>query len=200
MSYKMDEIKYIVLHHTGANNSFEGLLALAKSRHRGKYVLDYHWFIDLDGEVHKGQPEGYVAPHAGLDQGEYRINNWNALGVAVSGNYEEMTMKAEVFAALVNTLKVLVNKYGIKRENILRHKDLVNTRCPGRYYPYQQILDAVYKKEQTMRWSDEAIDYVERAGIMVGDEGGFRPLDPVTREELAQVIFNLFGPKKKEGK
>lgn len=41
-------------------------------------------------------------------------------------------------------------------------------------------------------YSKDAIDYVKENGIMVGDpDGKFRPKDFPTREELAQVIFNM---------
>ena len=49
----------------------------------------------------------------------------------------------------------------------------------------------LYDDVDEKRWSYPAIDYVTRAGIMAGDENGFRPRDPITREEVAQVIFNL---------
>lgn len=41
-------------------------------------------------------------------------------------------------------------------------------------------------------WSKNAIDFVTKKGIMQGyDDGSFKPNKPVTRAELAQVIYNV---------
>ena len=39
----------------------------------------------------------------------------------------------------------------------------------------------------------EAIKYVKEKGLMKGSDGKFRPADPLTRAEMAQILFNLKG-------
>ncbi len=196
--YPMNKIEYILLHHTGANNTY-GEIAAHTARTYPGHKFAYHYFIELDGTIRQGQKEGLVAPHAGFDLNDgSNVHNWNTIGVAVSGNYEISTMSPAVFASLVKVLKMLAKKHNVPREKILRHKDVARTLCPGKNYPYQQILAAVYeekpqKKTETPKsnWYDTALEYCKKNGLMRGDEDGMRPNDPVTRAELAAVAMNL---------
>ena len=52
-----------------------------------------------------------------------------------------------------------------------------------------------YQKEQGEKavsgWAEKAVEHVKETGTMVGDGNGkFRPHSPVTRQELAQVLYN----------
>jgi len=76
-------------------------------------------------------------------------------------------------------------------------KEIVATLCPGKYYPYTEVLNY---QLPTLRFRDvphsyifyPAIELIAQKGIMNGDsEGTFRPGDPVTRGELAQVMVNF---------
>lgn len=42
-------------------------------------------------------------------------------------------------------------------------------------------------------WAYEAISYVENAGIMIGDDGGFHPNTAMTRAEAAAVLWRMAG-------
>ena len=63
---------------------------------------------------------------------------------------------------------------------------------------YEQFKEymARYQKEQGEKpvsgWAEKAVEHVKETGAMVGDGNGkFRPQSPVTRQELAQVLYNL---------
>lgn len=198
--YPMNKIEYILLHHTGANNTYDEIAAHTARTYPG-HKFAYHYFIELDGKIRQGQQESLVAPHAGIDIDDKNrgpIHNWNSIGVAVSGNYENDTMSPAVFASVVKVLKMLAKKYNIPRERVLRHKDVVRTLCPGKNYPYQQIVNAVYEQEKPVtpeppksNWYDTSLEYCVKNGLMRGDEHGMRPNEPVTRAELAAVAMNL---------
>lgn len=57
-----------------------------------------------------------------------------------------------------------------------------------------EVIAEKERKAQQMKasdWADAAIEYVKSKGYMSGDaDGKFRPRDTLTREELAQVIYN----------
>lgn len=62
------------------------------------------------------------------------------------------------------------------------------------YEQFKEYMER-YEKERAARpasgWAREAVEHVKSTGAMVGNEKGeFRPQAPVTRQELAQVIFN----------
>lgn len=65
-------------------------------------------------------------------------------------------------------------------------------------FTYEQWKEywARYEKEQAAEevsgWAEKAVEHVKSTGVMVGDGNGkFRPQSPVSRQELAQVLYNL---------
>ena len=61
------------------------------------------------------------------------------------GNFDKETMSAEQRDAIVKLVKYLTNKYNITK--IQGHKDVNKTSCPGKNYPFEEIIDGVNKKE-----------------------------------------------------
>lgn len=53
-----------------------------------------------------------------------------------------------------------------------------------------QEYNAEQAKKATPKWAEDAVEAVKAAGVMSGDEGGFRPESTVKRDELAQTIVN----------
>jgi hypothetical protein len=105
------------------------------------------------------------------------------------------------YQTLLNEVKYQSEKYNLK---IVGHHDVLATACPGANFPMDRLLADIRKpdKEDDLkpklypdvdpnRWSYEAIAYLKKLDIMKGDEHGFRPTDPCTREEVAAVIYNL---------
>lgn len=203
MAIRMNKIEYLILHHSGVETSklnddghYQSMINTLRNRHGNKFKAEYHYFIG-ESEIFQGQPEGEVCPHAGFDIGEARVNNWNALGVCCAGNYEDEYMKPYQQRLLVAVVKKLVNKYKIPSTKILRHKDLLNTLCPGKNFPFKQVIQEVYNMKSfpdvdQSRWSYEGIKYAVESGIMTGDtDGKFYPERPLTREELCVVLKRL---------
>jgi len=50
---------------------------------------------------------------------------------------------------LVDLIIDLIKKYKIPIENIKKHKDIVNTDCPGKYFPFGKIIEEV-KSEMSL--------------------------------------------------
>ncbi len=50
----------------------------------------------------------------------------------------------------------------------------------------------MFKDVEVERWSKKAIDYVSMNDLMAGfPDGSFKPSEPLTREQMAQVLYNL---------
>ena len=195
-----DKLEYIVLHHSciPVRYSDDTHLTILQKEVQSLYpAYDfgglYHYVILPSGKVYNLVPAGIYAPHCGLNSGEWRITNDNSISICVSADLSKETMTNEQWEALLNEVKYQSKKHNLQ---IVRHKDVVATDCPGKNFPYNRLIQEVkmpklYKDVDESRWSYPAIEYVTRAGIMAGDEKGFRPTEPCTREELAQVILNL---------
>ncbi|WP_052947404.1 S-layer homology domain-containing protein [Aneurinibacillus tyrosinisolvens] len=56
--------------------------------------------------------------------------------------------------------------------------------------PTPKVEKSSFKDVSASAWSKDAIEAVLKAGVMVGDNGNFRPEAPITREELAAVLVS----------
>jgi len=193
------KIEAIVIHHTASRGSGDGsaewqAICLACQRRRGpSYLCDYHYGIGPTGKLFNGQPPDKVCYHCGDD-----YLNEHSLAVSFIGNFQENTIQPLQFNAGVSIVRGLINKY--KGVRILKHSDIVATACPGKNFPFTEFLEKVnsapsnslFPDVDNSAWYAQAIEKVVRMGLMKGDsEGTFRPLEPVSRGELAQVLINL---------
>lgn len=202
----MRNIKYIVLHHsaTEAGTSERSEVDAIMANHRKQwvsefpnYVCDYHYIVGRNGTVYVGQPEEAVGWHAT----NYTVN-LESLGVCFLGNFEKDIMSKPQFDGGVNLLRRLKDKYGIKSDNILRHKDIVSDRtgrkfstlCPGRNFPFEELLTSIFSPFKDI---DDAYPYIKEVlklnqfGVVLGDSMYLRPKDYLTREEGFLIAYRI---------
>jgi len=132
----------IVVHHTvtDKNISPEDLRAIFKSRFGVDYI-GYNYYIRGNGEVHSDiGPEGI-----GIHNNIGNLNNTNSVGISLAGNFEEEEPTNEQLNALSNLIKELQSKYNIPDSNIVGHRDMKSTACPGqnlyKYKPWKKEVD-----------------------------------------------------------
>lgn len=119
----------IILHHAAATNcSIEDIHTW--HLHNGWSGCGYHYFIRKDGSIYKGRPETSLGAHC--------INyNSISIGICVEGNYMVEYMPSNQKKSLMELIKYLCSKYGIKE--IYGHGELNSTSCPGKNYPLDEI-------------------------------------------------------------
>ena len=130
-------IKYLVYHYTANDGDTDE--ANAKYFHNNVVKASAHRFVD-DDSVTISVPDNYTAYHCGGGlQGKnghkfYKIcTNTNSIGIEMcdtkrNGKYE-VTPKTRSNAIALG--KELVKKYGIKKENVIRHYDVTGKNCPA---------------------------------------------------------------------
>ena len=192
------KIEAIVIHHTATSGQGDGnaewqAICLACQRRRGKsYICDYHYGVGPTGKIFNGQPSDKVSYHCGDD-----YLNEHSLAVSFIGNFQNSIIGSVQFNSGVSFLKGLTNKYkGVK---LLKHSDIVATACPGKNFPFTELLNKIYSNNSLFpdvderEWFADSIKKAVKLGLMKGDsEGVFRPNEPVSRAELAQVLINLW--------
>lgn len=144
LSYR-NSTKYIVLHHASAKNySF-------KQCHQGHLNngwtgIGYHFYVTKDGSIYEGRPINAVGA---------QVSNYNSisLGICAEGNYDtESSMPEKQLKSIAELLEHVKNIY--PNAQIVGHKELGATACPGRYYPldklknYKSLLGASQDMEQ----------------------------------------------------
>ena len=130
-------IKYLVYHYTANDGDTDE--NNAKYFHNNVVKASAHRFVD-DDSVTTSVPDNYVAWHCGGGlQGSKghtyykKCTNTNSIGIEMcdtkrNGKYE-VTPKTRSNAIALG--KELVKKYGIKKENVIRHYDVTGKNCPA---------------------------------------------------------------------
>lgn len=148
---KRGETKYIVLHHRAGDGDVESIHRTHLNN--GWTGIGYHFYIRKSGEIFKGRPIGTVGAHVAGKNSE-------SIGVCFEGNFEKETAmsKAQLQSGreLVEYLKTLYPK-----AEVIRHRDLQATACPGRHFPFEALREGV--REVSV---DEAIEILQaKSGI-----------------------------------
>lgn len=114
----------------------------------------------------------------------------------------------------------LLKKYGWGIDKVTKHQDYDGKYCPHRtldlgwtrflnmvkkyfneeddemlsydeFKKYMEKYEAEQAAKDTSKWAEEAVDYCNENGLMVGDKSGFRSHSNITRQEVAQVAMRL---------
>ena len=113
-------------------------------RGRGWSDIAYHYLIQRDdrgkGHLKGGRPTSRNGAHAGTLA-------WNskALGLCIIGRFapggEVMldALYADVLAAVLHIMRL----HGIPPANLLAHRDVRATECPGEWFPMQRLREDV---------------------------------------------------------
>lgn len=130
-------IKYLVYHYTANDGDTDE--ANAKYFHNNVVKASAHRFVD-DDSVTISVPDNYVAWHCGGGlQGSKghtyykKCTNTNSIGIemcdTIRNGKHEVSSKTRANAIALG--KELVKKYGIKKENVIRHFDVTGKNCPA---------------------------------------------------------------------
>jgi N-acetyl-anhydromuramyl-L-alanine amidase AmpD len=115
--------------------------------------LGIHYMIDRDGTVRASVPENQKAHHV-LHYSDRSI----AIELINDGDGSDPFPEAQL-ASLVNLLRDIKQRRGIRRDGIKRHSDLDHAKLPcdrtqrrkvdpGAAFPYATILDRVFQPRQ----------------------------------------------------
>lgn len=121
----------LILHHSACSN------CSAEQIHQwhlnnGWEGAGYHFLVRKDGNVYRLRPEEYIGAHA-------YGSNYNSIGICAEGNFENETMPEAQKNSLIELVSYLKGKYGISK--VLKHSDVNNTACPGKNYPFNEIVN-----------------------------------------------------------
>lgn len=130
--------QYIILHHRAGIGDIDGMHK--QHLHQGYAGIGYHFYIRKDGSVYRGRPLNTVGAHT---------TNYNSasIGICFEGNFESEIMPDKQIKSgqeLISYIKKIYPSVSIKK-----HKDLYNTVCPGRNFPFDKIIEEVNMKELT---------------------------------------------------
>lgn len=158
---KRNKTNQIVLHHAAARNcSVETI----HSWHLGNgwSGIGYHFFVRKDGTIYRGRPIDKVGAHCSG-------HNSNTIGICFEGNFQEETMDAIQIQAGQELISYLFAMYGLNEGNVVRHRDLMATSCPGTHFPYETIRKGNVAKPITPQIVNPKPDTQKTYTVIKGD-------------------------------
>ena len=143
--FKIRPWKYVVIHHSATD---EGNARRFDTHHREKkgWVngLGYHFLIgngngSRDGQIEVGNrwDSQIDGAHAGKDWYEY---NKYGVGICLVGNFENDYPTSSQISSLTYLINYLQERCNIPRNQVILHKTFRKTACPGRHFPYTEVM------------------------------------------------------------
>jgi peptidoglycan hydrolase-like amidase/archaellum component FlaG (FlaF/FlaG flagellin family) len=139
-----DKVSKFIVHHTATVSNLENPKQAIRDTYyyhavtRGWGDIGYNYIIDTNGNIYEGRfgGEGVVGAHAGLA-------NTGTIGISVLGNYEENAVPKKVQDAIAKLIAAKSKIHNIDPKgkstfrgeytnNVLGHRDVAATACPGK--------------------------------------------------------------------
>lgn len=152
--WKEKRWRYIVIHHTASDI---GNLEYYKRLHqdeRGWDNIAYHFIINngtfqtVPGQIEES--DLWKERKSG-----YSTKNWlvNTFGIAIVlvGNLENRPPLPQQYESLLNLIEKLAKEYNIAPERIFGHREIQNTKCPGRYLNMAKIRLEIKERLKTKK-------------------------------------------------
>lgn len=139
--------RYLIVHHSGTpGGSVESIDAEHRQRTdrdgRPWLGVGYHFVIGNG----RGMVDGAVEPtfrwHEQLHGAHAGAAKYNeqGLGICLVGNFEEHPPTERQERSARDLIRTLRQRYAISPSQVLRHKDLKDTACPGKLLPLSVVL------------------------------------------------------------
>ena len=134
--------KHIVIHHSYTDSGSEAIFDKYHRQQRGWLGVGYHFVIGNGN----GSPDGAIevtfrweeqlqGAHAGVE--EY---NQRGIGICLVGDFERGYPTTKQMASLVALVNYLQQRCRIPASQVLLHRHLKVTECPGRNFPFYQCI------------------------------------------------------------
>ena len=121
--------KYIMIHHSAGNETFEQVNQYHKSRWGFRsslgFFCGYHKFIDYTGKLYVARLDNEIGAHC-VDPNNPGFWNKNSVGICLRGNFQT----EEPTEGQLKTLKMELDKYDVP---VKMHYEVISTACPGKH-------------------------------------------------------------------
>lgn len=127
----------IIEHHTsgGPEETVQGIHAFhLGNKHKG---IDYNFCVLADGTVVKGRGLEYCGGSVNNSAPESKGMNDDSVAIVALGDFEHNEMPEAQKEGLKRITRDVAQYYGITE--IIRHKDVADTDCPGKYFPFDEV-------------------------------------------------------------
>lgn len=134
--------KHIILHHSGTPTGSGKIFDYYHRRVRGmENGLAYHFVIGNGSESGDGQIEVSERWRRQIHGGHVRSEayNQNSIGICLVGDFQRSRPTKHQMKSVISLVDHLKNELLHQRPDLLLHRDIQETICPGRYFPEREI-------------------------------------------------------------
>ena len=137
--------KYVVIHHSA---STAGNAADFDKMHRKRgwdRGLGYHFVVGNGNGSGNGLIEIGTRWEKQIDGAHAGVKEYNryGIGICLVGNFENGVPTAEQMDSLLSLVNHFQDRYKIPSENVILHRHVRSTACPGRQFPYFEVLSNI---------------------------------------------------------
>ena len=171
---KRQSTKYIVLHHAAAKTCTAADID-RWHKDNGWSGIGYHYFIRKDGSIYRGRPEDTQGAHV-------LHHNGDTIGICAEGDYTvEQTMPQAQYSAILSLIADIQTRY--PDTDIVGHREIGSSDCPGRYYPLQSIKGDAERGDIDMTTAQQLQDQITALQQQIGTE-------TMQGETTGRMIYN----------
>ena len=137
------DVRFVVVHHSVTPITYKWEQILSIHLHKGYQSIGYHYVIcGANGEIFKCLPVG-PPPVVGA---HVKNENSYAVGICITGNYEEQFPKTLAISALCRLWRELRGAF--PKAKLVGHREMKKsrTKCPGKYL--QRIVERIQQGKQ----------------------------------------------------
>lgn len=180
------DIEYIVIHYTSnkGDTAKNNIDYFAREKN---IKASAHYFVD-ENEVWQSVPDTDTAWHCGAKTYKHKsCRNDNSLGIEICMLDKNGNIRLKSIANAIKITKMLMQKYNISIDNIIRHYDVTGKDCPrpmvedeNLWYSFKQSLlqeeneeMKIYKYVPDMPdWSQDTFTRLFKTGVISTDTTG----------------------------
>lgn len=200
-----EKVTKVIVHHTAStanlNNPKQAIRDIYQWHAIGRAWGDigYNYVVDTQGNIYEGRYGGerVIGAHAGK-------SNAGSIGISVMGNYETGDVSDASLVALARLISEKTKIHGIDptgksmfrgqvTNNILGHRDVMSTTCPGKnLYDKLPFVAQLAKTELSTTVEETSFKKQKEAGFDFDDQSGiyYLSLDPEKEKNLTVNIRN----------
>lgn len=181
-------LKYIILHHSGA--SADQTIEQIHKYHLGKGWLGigYNVLVDKEGKIYWGRGMDYIGAHC-------KGYNEISIGICAIGNMQKDNMPSAQKESIIKLIKE-IREYYPSITDIVGHRDMAATDCPGANYPLSEIIDASKEQNEKSQGKTNS-EVLLKEGDRGNDVSSMQSKLVALGYELG-YIDSIFGPKTKK--
>lgn len=163
LNRRNEDIKFIILHYVGAVSTAKNNAEYFYDKYRGASA---HYFVD-DKEIWQVVEDNDAAWAIGTDKYYTDARNSNSISVEMCCYYMQngnINVAKEVEEKAIELVKMLMKKYNIDVDHVIRHYDATRKNCPAPFVSDQERWNNFKKKlqEQSTEEKEKYTDYEKR--------------------------------------